>query len=411
MNAMLRRATLAGGGLIAAGGLLWLLGAAPAAAGDDISGVVRSTSGPEAGVWVIASTDDLETVFRKIVVTDNDGRFLVPDLPDARYQVWARGYGLVDSAALSARPGDSVELNPTAATSPRDAAAIYPGNYWYSLLEVPTTDEFPGTGESGNGIGREMRTQAQWVDRLKDGCQLCHQMGNLATREVPNLSDYDSTRHAWDQRVLIGSAGAGMNAGINRMGRDRSLGLFADWTDRIMAGEVPPAPPRPEGVERNVVLTQWGWSTDRGFIHDEIATDKRDPTLYANGAGLRCRHDGQARDHRPSRTSVVRPADSDARADGPPGHWVRRADRRTRSVAILGYRGGGAHGASQPAQSDDGRQGPRLDDVDDPAARERIVVPGFGSPIRHALPASARRATDVVLRHGEPDVRLDRYVL
>ena len=283
MHAILRRATLASVALIAAGSLLWLAGATPSAAADDISGVVRSTNGPEAGVWIIAATDDLETVFRKIVVTDDDGRFLVPDLPDARYDVWARGYGLVDSAAQAARPGERVELNPTRASSPREAAAIYPGNYWYSLLEVPTTDEFPGTGESGNGIGREMRQQAHWIDRLKDGCQLCHQMGNLATREVPNLSDYDSTLHAWDQRVLIGSAGAGMNAGINRMGRDRSLGLFADWTDRILAGEVPPAPPRPEGVERNLVLTQWGWSTDRGFIHDEIATDKRNPTLYANG--------------------------------------------------------------------------------------------------------------------------------
>ncbi len=283
MHLTLRRASLASVAFVATGSLLWLAGAAPSAAGDDISGVVRSTSGPEAGVWVVASTDDLETVFRKIVVTDDDGRFLVPDLPDARYKVWARGYGLVDSAALAARPGDSVELNPTVASNPREAAAIYPGNYWYSLLEIPTADEFPGTGERGNGIGREMRNQAHWVDRLKDGCQLCHQMGNLATREIPNLNDYDSTLHAWDQRVLIGSAGAGMNAGINRMGRDRSLALFADWTDRILAGEVPPAPPRPEGVERNLVLTQWGWSTDRGFIHDEIATDKRDPTLYANG--------------------------------------------------------------------------------------------------------------------------------
>ena len=138
-----------------------------------------------------------------------------------------------------------------------------PPTDWYALLEVPDAGEFPGTGPRGNGISRQMRNQAEWVDRLKDGCQLCHQMGNLATREVPNLDDYDSTLHAWEQRVLIGATGAGMNAGIDRMGRERSLAAFASWTDRIMDGAVPPTPPRPAGAERNVVLTQWGWSSER----------------------------------------------------------------------------------------------------------------------------------------------------
>ena len=253
------------------------------AAGDDIGGVVTGPNGAEAGVWVIAETDDLETTFRKIVVTDDDGRFLVPDLPAGEYSVWARGYGLLDTSKQSARPGDDVTISAAAATTPQEAASVYPANYWYSLLEVPEPQEFPGTGDDGNGIARGMRNQALWVDRLKDGCQLCHQMGNLPTREVPNLSDYDSTLHAWDQRVQIGGSGGGMNAGMNRMGRERSLQMFAGWTDRIMAGEVPPVPPRPEGLERNVVLTQWGWSNPKGFIHDEVATDKRNPTLNANG--------------------------------------------------------------------------------------------------------------------------------
>ncbi|MEE2636635.1 MAG: carboxypeptidase regulatory-like domain-containing protein, partial [Acidobacteriota bacterium] len=100
---------------------------------------------------------------------------------------------------------------------------------------------------------------------------------------IPNLEDYDSTLHGWDQRVQIGGSGGGMNGGMNRMGRPRSLQMFASWTDRIMAGEVPPSPPRPSGLERNVVLTQWGWSNELGFIHDEVATDKRNPTLNANG--------------------------------------------------------------------------------------------------------------------------------
>ncbi|MCY4662914.1 MAG: carboxypeptidase regulatory-like domain-containing protein [Acidobacteria bacterium] len=282
---MMRRTWLSGTAIATAAGVLWLSGATLPAAGDDgvLRGIVRSDAGPEAGVWVIAATSDLETVYRKIVVTGDDGRFLVPDLPDANYEVWSRGYGLMDSTRVAVRPGDDVELAPAVATDPRDAAAIYPANYWYALLEVPEAGDFPGTGPRGNGISRQMRNQAEWVDRLKDGCQLCHQMGNLATREVPNLDDYDSTLHAWEQRVLIGATGAGMNAGIDRMGRERSLQAFASWTDRILAGDVPPAPPRPAGAERNVVLTQWGWSSERGFIHDEITTDKRNPTVNANG--------------------------------------------------------------------------------------------------------------------------------
>src|SRR5687767_11840174 len=80
--------------------------APPAAAvtvdADDIGGVVAGPKGPEAGVWVIAETTDLPTKFVKIVVTDDRGRYLVPDLPKASYSVWVRGYGLVDSAKVTA---------------------------------------------------------------------------------------------------------------------------------------------------------------------------------------------------------------------------------------------------------------------------------------------------------------------
>ena len=286
------------GAALAAMAVVGLAGQSAAAADDGdgvIRGVVRSGAGGEAGVWVIAETADLETTFRKIVVTGDDGRFLVPDLPDAAYEVWVRGYGLVDSDKHAARPGDELTLEVAAAATPQEAARIYPANYWYSLLEVPAEDEFPGTGPRGNGIGRGMRHQAEWVDRLKDGCQLCHQMGNMATREMPmiDVDDFDSTVAAWDHRVQVGRSGPSMNSGLNRMGRERALQLFADWTDRIAAGEVPPEPPRPQGVERNVVMTMWGWGDPIAMVHDEIATDKRNPHLYPNapiygvgGAGL-----------------------------------------------------------------------------------------------------------------------------
>ena len=64
---------------------------------DDIGGVVTSAKGAEAGVWVIAETTNLPAKFVKTVVTDDQGRYVLPDLPQASYQVFVRGYGLVDS--------------------------------------------------------------------------------------------------------------------------------------------------------------------------------------------------------------------------------------------------------------------------------------------------------------------------
>ena len=69
-----------------------------------ISGVVTSTRGPEAGVWVIAQTTELKTPFIKIVVTDDAGRYVLPQLPTATYNVWVRGYGLADSDRSKGAP-------------------------------------------------------------------------------------------------------------------------------------------------------------------------------------------------------------------------------------------------------------------------------------------------------------------
>jgi len=274
-------------GLLVAGVAVWTTTAtARQAEMSDgvITGTVTSDSGPEAGVWVIAETEELETKFAKIVVTDDDGNFVLPQMPDAAYDVWVRGYGLVDSEKVSISTGaEGVALNAVIAPTPRDAAQYYPGNYWYSLLEPPAPSEFPGTGNGGNGINPAMRTQSHWVDNMKQGCQLCHQLGNEATRVAHHKDAFDSAVAAWDHRVQTGQRGNQMSNAMNRFGREPALEMFADWTERIADGELPDAPPRPEGLERNVIVTLWDWGVDTSFIHDEIATDKRNPQINANG--------------------------------------------------------------------------------------------------------------------------------
>src|SRR6266446_4629624 len=184
--------------------------------GDDIGGVVTSTKGPEAGVWVIAETADLPAKFVKIVVTDDRGRYLLPQLPKANYKVWVRGYGLVDSPPVQAAPGQPANLTAAVAPNPRAAAEYYPAIYWFSLLRVPDKSEFPGTGPKGNGIPENMKSQGQWLHFLKtDSCWSCHQMGDKATREIPKaLGHSDSSTAAWARRVLSGQAGNNMINGL-----------------------------------------------------------------------------------------------------------------------------------------------------------------------------------------------------
>src|SRR6185369_3001525 len=100
---------------------------------NDLGGIVTSVNGPEAGVWVIAETPDLPTRYAKIVVTDDRGRYLVPDLPQATYNVWVRGYGLVDSPKVQAGPGRTLDLRAVVAPSPAAAAEYFPAIYWYAM--------------------------------------------------------------------------------------------------------------------------------------------------------------------------------------------------------------------------------------------------------------------------------------
>src|SRR5690349_10748590 len=116
--------------------------AAVAIDNDDIGGVVRGPNGPEAGVWVIAETRDLPVRFIKIIVTDDQGRYVIPDLPKANYDIWVRGYGLVDSPKVKSEPGKQLNLTAVAAPSEAEAAKYYPAIYWYSMMKIPDAEAF-----------------------------------------------------------------------------------------------------------------------------------------------------------------------------------------------------------------------------------------------------------------------------
>jgi len=253
-----------------------------------LTGTVRSSQGPEAGVWVIAETKDLPTNFIKIVVTDDQGRYTIPELPDANYSVWVRGYGLTDSTPVRTKPTATLlALTATVAPNAREAAKVYPADHWLSLLEPPAKTEFPGTGAKGNGIGPAMQTQNHYINSLKSDCNFCHQLGNQLTRSVDHVlkakPELKTHADAWEWRLGTGVRGTSMYAVLNTQGKDRLLKTYADWTERIAKGEVPPAPARPKGIERNLVVTLWDVGDDHSFMHDEISTDKNRPTVNANG--------------------------------------------------------------------------------------------------------------------------------
>jgi len=252
----------------------------------DLGGVVRGPNGPEAGVWVIAETNDLPTRMVKIVVTDDQGRYVMPDLPKANYTVWVRGYGLVDSPKITTTPGKIINL--TAVPAPNEAAAAeyYPPVYWLSMLNVPSSNEFPGTGNDGNGINPNIKSQPQFLREFKtDGCFHCHAIGTKATRTLsPLLGDFKSSEDAWMRRIQSGQASKDMVETIERYGTFRGVKMLGDWTDRIAKGDLPASkPPRPQGLERNVVITVWDWAGPKNYLHDEVSTDKRNPTVNAYG--------------------------------------------------------------------------------------------------------------------------------
>ena len=241
-----------------------------------IQGVVESASGPEAGVWVIAETNDLPTKFIKIVVTDDRGRYVLPELPSANYNVWVRGYGLADSKPVVGKPGQTVNLKAAVAASPAEAAKVYPANYWYSLLEPPAESEFPGTGPDGQRHPGDLQDPGA-VHRSAEA-------GLPALPPAGQPNDARTGPHG-QARVQVVARSLGLpgqdRPARRRDGRHDAPPRTARAQDvrRLDRSDCRRAscrrrPPRPKGVERNVVVTMWDWGTETSYMHDEMTTDQ-----------------------------------------------------------------------------------------------------------------------------------------
>jgi hypothetical protein len=250
---------------------------APSVDADDIGGIVTGDKGPEAGVWVIAETSAFKTRYAKIVVTDEQGRFVIPDLPAAEYKVWVRGYGLADSARIAAKPGKSVNLTVKSAPDAATAAQVYPAAYWFAMLKLPPDSELADLRGGRNEY-------LMWIKNM--GCVGCHQLGDKATRTLPpNLGAFNSSHDAWVRRLQSGQAGGNMIGTAMGQLHGVPIKYFAEWTDRIAAGATPTIlPTRPQGIERNVVVTVRDWSSDNAYLHDLSGTDRRNPTVNAYGS-------------------------------------------------------------------------------------------------------------------------------
>jgi len=241
-----------------------------------ISGTIASQTGPEAGVWVIAETDAFDSRFARIVVTDDAGRYLIPDLPDASYRIWVRGYGLLDSTPIPAAPGDQVDVDATPAPDARSAAQVYPAAYWYAMMDLPDEAEVADIPGGFNNYVMWMKNMA---------CVGCHQMGQASTRTMPAAyAGLEDSHAAWARRIAAGQAGNSMVRIAGGLLKGVPFKYLADWTDRIAAGEVPhETPERPSGLERNLVATVRDWSNPKAYMHDLSGTDRRDPTVNSYG--------------------------------------------------------------------------------------------------------------------------------
>ena len=183
---------------------------------------------------------------------------MLPDLPKAKYKVWVRGYGLVNSPKVDSEPGKQLNLTAVIAPNDKAAARILSGHLLVFDDPVPGADQFPGTGPAATASSRRMRSQGEYARHPQDQ-RLRHlppawQQGD--PHDPGALGKFANGYEAWTRRIQSGQASTQMVNNIGRMGAQAALKMLGDWTDRIAAGELPATKPhRPQGVERNAVVT------------------------------------------------------------------------------------------------------------------------------------------------------------
>ncbi|MEE8438476.1 MAG: hypothetical protein V3S07_02730, partial [Micropepsaceae bacterium] len=192
----------------------------------------------------------------------------------------ARGYGLVDSTKVSATPGNNLNLAAIPAASEAEAAHYYPAIYWYSMLNMPTREEF-----EANELIPENTSYESYQGRMKsNGCVGCHQLGQLSTRTMPESLGELHGSEAWIRRIQSGQSGGQMMRQMAGALGGAPLEDLGNWIDAVAEGELPFAKPeRPQGVERNIVITIRDWMDEKHYLHDAISSDKRYPTVNAYG--------------------------------------------------------------------------------------------------------------------------------
>ena len=171
----------------------------------DIGGVVTGPNGPEAGVWVIAETADLPTKFAKIVVTDDRGRYVIPDLPKANYNVWVRGYGLVDSPKVKTTRGQHLNLTAVPAPNAGRGGRILSGRVLvFDAADSRTRANFPAPARTATAFRAVMKTQAR-LDRYGQELAASPAMRSArkGVRTIPKeLGTFRQfRRQAWDARA------------------------------------------------------------------------------------------------------------------------------------------------------------------------------------------------------------------
>ena len=226
----------------------------------------------------------------KIVVTDDQGRYVMPDLPKANYTVWVRGYGLVDSPKVQHDARQDRQPDRGAGAERGRGGGVLSADLLAFDAQDSGEERIPRHRHTdGNGINPKIKSQTQFLREFKtDGCFHCHAIGTKATRTHlagARRVQVRATRPGL-RRIQSGQASKDMVETIERFGTERGAedARRLDRPDRRRRAAGARSRRARKGLERNVVITVWDWADPKTYLHDEIATDKRNPTVNAYGS-------------------------------------------------------------------------------------------------------------------------------